>query len=76
MKSVISEMLQYDITVDKIDEINKTVDNNSLLGMKLSDINVVYSGFRNFIKDNYITSEEILDLLCRKVQESESLKTV
>ena len=41
MKSVISEMLQYDITVDKIDEINKTVDNNSLLGMKLSDINVV-----------------------------------
>lgn len=68
MKSVISEMLQYDITVDKIDEINKTVDNNSLLGMKLSDINVVYSGFRNFIKDNYITSEEILDLLCRKVQ--------
>lgn len=44
--------------------------------MKLSDINVVYSGFRNFIKDNYITSEEILDLLCRKVQESESLKTV
>ena len=74
MKSVISEMLQYDITVDKIDEINKTVDNNSLLGMKLSDINVVYSGFRNFIKDNYITSEEILDLLCRKVQESEKLK--
>ena len=57
MKSVISEMLQYDITVDKIDEINKTVDNNSLLGMKLSDINVVYSGFRNFIKDNYIRGD-------------------
>ena len=45
-----------------------------LLIMKLSDITVVYSGFRNFIKDNYITSEEILDLLCRKVQESEKLK--
>ena len=70
LKSVISEMLQYDISVDKLLDINKNVDNNSLLGMKLDDISLIYGGFKEFIKNNYITSEEILDLMCRKVTES------
>ena len=70
MKSIISEMLQYDIGVDKLMDINESVDNNSLLGMKLDDISLIYSGFKEFIKDHYITSEEILDLMCRKVTES------
>ena len=74
LKSVISELLQYDIDVDKLQEINKNVDNNSLLGMKLDDIALIYGGFKSFIKDHYITSEEILDLMCRKVRESERIK--
>lgn len=74
MKSVISEMLQYDIGVDKLMDINESVDNNSLLGMKLDDISLIYSGFKEFIKDHYITSEEILDLMCRKVTESAKIR--
>ena len=74
LKSVISEMLQYDISVDKLLDINKNVDNNSLLGMKLDDISLIYGGFREFIKNNYITSEEILDLMCRKVAESSKIR--
>ncbi len=74
MKSVISEMLQYDIGVDKLLDINKNVDNNSLLGMKLDDISLIYGGFKEFIKNNYITSEEILDLLCRKITGSARIK--
>lgn len=74
LKSVISEMLQYDISVDKLLDINKNVDNNSLLGMKLDDISLIYGGFREFIKNNYITSEEILDLMCRKVTESSKIR--
>lgn len=74
LKSVISEMLQYDISVDKLLDINKNVDNNSLLGMKLDDISLIYGGFREFIKNHYITSEEILDLMCRKVTESSKIR--
>lgn len=74
LKSVISEMLQYDISVDKLLDINKNVDNKSLLGMKLDDISLIYGGFREFIKNNYITSEEILDLMCRKVTESSKIR--
>lgn len=74
LKSVISEMLQYDISVDKLLDINKNVDNNSLLGMKLDDISLIYGGFKEFIKNNYITSEEILDLMCRKVTESSKIR--
>lgn len=74
MKSVISEMLQYDISVDKLHDIRKDVDNNSLLGMKIDDISLIYGGFKEFIKNNYITSEEILDLMCRKVTESDRIR--
>lgn len=74
MKSVISEMLQYDISVDKLNTINENVDKDSLLGMKLDDISLIYGGFKEFIADNYITSEEILDLMCRKVVESKKIK--
>lgn len=74
LKSVISEMLQYDISVDKLLDINKNVDNKSLLGMKLDDISLIYGGFKEFIKNNYITSEEILDLMCRKVTESSKIR--
>ncbi len=74
LKSVISEMLQYDISVDKLLDINKNVDNNSLLGMKLDDISLIYGGFKEFIKNNYITSEEILNLMCRKVTESSKIR--
>ena len=55
-------------------DINESVDNNSLLGMKLDDISLIYSGFKEFIKDHYITSEEILDLMCRKVTESAKIR--
>lgn len=74
MKSVISEMLQYDISVERLDEIQKSTDENSILGLKLNDIHMVYAGFKTFIEDHYVTSEEILDVLCKKISDSAMIR--
>lgn len=74
IKSVISELLQYDIDVEKLEKIRGQVDNRQLAA-KLNDIGLVYEGFKNYLKDNYITSEEILDVLCRVIEKSKIISS-
>lgn len=74
MKSIISEMLQYDISTDKLEKVSREADSDSILNMKLEDINLIYKNFKAFINNNYITAEEILDVFCKKVNESSMLK--
>lgn len=74
VKSVISEFLQYDITVDYIDKIIKQVEDDRLLAAKLHDIAIVYEEFKRYIKDNYIASEEILEVLCQVIHKSDMIK--
>ena len=74
LKSVISELLQYDIDTKKLDEISCSVGGNRLLKAKLEDISLIYSAFKKYLSDNYITSEEILAVLCQVVGSSENIK--
>lgn len=41
-----------------------------MLRQKLEDISVIYKAFKEYIKDRYITTEEILDVLCKHLPES------
>lgn len=74
MKSVISELLQYDIDKDKLSKIREDVKGDTVLSYKLEDIELIYNGFKEFIDKSYITSEEILDVLCRVAEKSTKLK--
>ena len=78
MKSVISEMLQYDIKPDVMQDAAGAAYSDSkgsvALQYKLDDIVLVYNAFAEYIDKNYITKEEILDKLCSKVTESERIK--
>jgi ATP-dependent helicase/nuclease subunit B len=77
LKSVISEMLQYDINEEKLQQISekaKESGQNGQLTAKLEDIRVIYTAFKDYIKDNYITSEEILDVLCSVISRSNLIK--
>lgn len=69
IKSIISELLQYDIDVKKLEKIRGNIENRQL-SAKLSDIGIVYEEFKNYLRDNYITSEEILDVLCKVIENS------
>lgn len=74
LKSVISELLQYDHSPQEILEIADKIENNTLLNAKMKDIGIVYDRFRQYLHDNYITSEEILDVLCGLVPKSSVIK--
>ena len=69
LKSVISE-LQYGITPQQLGEIGENVKEKQQLSAKLKDIRLVYKEFMAFLSTNYITSEEILDVLCGLVEKS------
>ena len=73
LKSMLSELYQYGVTPEMLnEEIPDTI--SPMLRQKLSDISVIYQGFKDYIKDKYITTEEILDVLCRVLPRSELIK--
>ena len=73
LKSMLSELYQYGVTPDMLTEaLPDTM--SPMLKQKLLDISVMYQGFKDYIKDKYITTEEILDVLCRVLPQSELIK--
>ena len=74
VKSVISEFTQYDIGEEEIDDLMETLGKESRLYYKLQDIKILYRGFSEYLEKKYITKEELLDVLARKVKDSSVLK--
>lgn len=74
IKSVLSEFDQYDIGPEELERVMERSGKDSYLYYKLLDIKVIYEEFRDYLKDRYITKEELLDVLCRVVPESALLK--
>ncbi|MDF2472527.1 MAG: addB, partial [Anaerocolumna sp.] len=71
LKSLISEIFQYSITEDKLKEMEALAANRPMLQSKLHDIIIIYQGFKDFLREKYITAEEILDVLCQVIDKSE-----
>lgn len=61
IKSVISEFMQYDISLNVIQNMLGETKDNPVLFNKLSDIAIIYEEFKNYLSDRFITTEEILD---------------
>lgn len=74
VKSVISEFTQYDIGEDEIERVMELAGESSRLYYKLADIRLLYRGFTDYLREKYITKEELLDVLSREVEKSERLK--
>ncbi|MDO4295208.1 MAG: helicase-exonuclease AddAB subunit AddB [bacterium] len=74
LKSMISELYQYGVTPDDLSTLSEKVEGMPLFHQKLHDLEVIYREFQNYIQGNFITSEEILDVLCRELTKSELLK--
>ncbi|NCB92636.1 MAG: helicase-exonuclease AddAB subunit AddB [Clostridia bacterium] len=74
MKSLISELMQYDIHAEELSDIINKTEEKPLLLYKLQDIEVIYQGFTEYLKDRYLTGEEILDVLCERIDGSRMMK--
>lgn len=74
MKSVISEFTQYGVEAEELEELIAFSGRNARLQLKLRDIQVLYEAFCQYLKDRYITAEQLLEVLCRVVPKSALLK--
>lgn len=74
VKSVISELAQYDVKADEMASMLETVSENSYLYYKLMDIQTLYKAFEEYLEEKFITREELLELLCSQMGKSRVLK--
>ena len=74
IKSFLSELLQYDISEEQLGQMIAVSGKKILLQQKLQDMAVIYKAFRDYLKEHYITSEEVLSVLCDTVPESKLLE--
>lgn len=74
MKSVISELMQYAVSVEDLENIREKVEGNAILSAKLEDVELLYREYKKYIEDTYISSEELLAVLCSIIPQSEFIK--
>ena len=73
IKSLISEFEQYQVLTS---ELKDQVDfqSNPILNAKVEDMILIYERFHEFMKDQYITNEELLHYFSRNIERSNKLK--
>ncbi len=71
VKSTISEFMQYRIEPGDLDKLLEASKTKGALRSKLTDLQKLYSGFKEYIKGNFIAREETMEVLCRALPKSE-----
>ena len=74
IKSMLSEFMQYSISVPKLDEMIKCCEGRGLLHQKLVDLKSLYQDFLGYIDEKYITTEETLERVCKVIHKSQVVK--
>lgn len=75
VKSLLSELMQYGITPDRLEEIESKT-NSQVLAAKLHDTSLIYKAFNNYKKEKYISAEQILEVLANEIGKSKLLENV
>ena len=73
MKSMVSELKQYEVTKEDMDIMLDYAKDKPELYYKLKDISVLYQGFFDYLEGNFITQEEVLEVLGRVAGRSKKL---
>ena len=74
LKSVLSELYQYNIQPRDFEKLQEISLKKPVLQAKLKDLLTIYEGFRDFMKERYITAEELLVVLEEAMDYSEWIK--
>lgn len=74
VKSFISELMQYNVSPDQLENAIETGNFGSGLTHKLEDISVMYRAFTDYLRGNFITQEELLHVLISVAKDSKILK--
>ncbi len=74
VKSVISELAQYRISPEQLKELAENEQLPAPFRYCMNDIQVMYQGFQDYLKGEYITAEEILEVFAEVAGKSALLK--
>ncbi len=74
IKSLISELTQYAVTEEALADFLEKSKEKPHLYYKLQDVQVLYKAFHAYLADQYITAEELLEVLCRVAEQSEMIR--
>lgn len=74
MKSLLSELVQYHVTLEELEQVCDGLEYKNALWYKLQDIITLYHAFSEFLQGRYVTADEIVTLLTKAAPESDMLK--
>lgn len=74
VKSTISELMQYDVGPDELQTLIDNCEARRSLKGKLSDLRLLYQKFKEYTEGKYVTPEETLSFLCKRLSKSELVK--
>lgn len=74
IKSLISELTQYNISPENLEDFLQGASVGETLSLKMQDILTMYRGFRAYLEGKYITAEEVLTLLCDVAKDAKMLQ--
>lgn len=74
VKSALSEFMQYGVDADELAKLTKFAQKRGQLHQKLKDLQVVYDGFLQYIKDRFLTTEESLSVLASLLPKSKLIR--
>ncbi|MDL2302645.1 exodeoxyribonuclease V subunit gamma, partial [Lachnospiraceae bacterium OttesenSCG-928-D06] len=73
VKSAISEFMQYGIGTEDVAKLIAFSEKRGALVHKLKDLQILYKGFMEYINGKFITTEETLDILRKRLHLSKLL---
>lgn len=74
IKSLISELTQYAVTEEALADFLEKSKEKPHLYYKLCDVQILYKAFHAYLADQYITAEELLEVLCRVAERSQMIR--
>ena len=74
VKSTISEFMQYGIGDEELLMLEEATARKRALSAKIRDLRLLYSEFLKYIKNDFVTSEETLDILCEALPKSHLIR--
>lgn len=74
IKSLISELTQYAVSEEELGRFLEESRDRPHLYYKLCDVQVLYRAFHAYLAEQYITAEELLEVLCQTVERSARIR--
>ena len=75
VNDMISDMKQYDVSPAELQEIENSLEDDTVLREKVSDVRMIYEKYEELLSGKYLDSEDFLRIVSEKIYGSETVKS-